>query len=286
MSLAFTADVWHLPAYCARRDVEDDAMMDVSQSGKFTCFDSLAREQLASDELVVQVEDELEQSRIVVIRNFPGLSDDELRMFIHKFGYVRHASPRDVPLHGVRELRGGAGRANPLKDWRLDQACFPQPAKDVLVYCVESSRSPVCAHFCDLQDVLECVPERILRPLRGSSVVYSETMEAELQHKEVEHPLIFQNWRTGRESVYLSERELVRFVGVESALEKELRSTLAGLIAGGDFTTSHSWMRGDIVMFDAAVTLFRCGEGAHGSLPHLKLLNTIFEFSNPRIAHG
>jgi len=103
----------------------------------------------------------------------------------------------------------------------------------------------------------------------GTKVVITDELRKKVPDRE--HPVIRTHPRTGRKTIFVSEGHTSRIVGMDPAESKKLLWELFEHMRKPEFLYSHSWEKGDFVVWDNAATQHRAT--ADYKLPLRRLMN-------------
>ena len=138
--------------------------------------------------------------------------------------------------------------------------------------------------FCDTRAAYDALPDARKRQLEGlvalHSIIYSReqtgftewTEEARAALHPVPQPLVFQNPRTGRKSLYLASH-IAEIVGWPTGQARELVGELMEHATQPRFVHAHPWSEGDLVIWDDRATMHR--RAAYDDLNEERRLLTI-----------
>jgi taurine dioxygenase len=199
-----------------------------------------------------------------------SLTDDDLVLFGATVGNgnlersartISHA--RDCPYvsyltnlmdeHG--HPLGFAG--NDTDFWHSDQEFRESPATLAALYCEMPATSGGSTSFASTElghlGVTETEADRL-------SALWSTRRPAathdNVKHVEVAHPVVLRSPTTDARFLYHSENTL-RFLGLPEMESQRLKSELLQAILAADNIYSHSWRRGDLVLYDNTQLLHR-----------------------------
>lgn len=89
----------------------------------------------------------------------------------------------------------------------------------------------------------------------GTKVEITEELRRRIPDKE--QPVIRTHPRTGRKALYVSEGHTTHIVGLSETESRDLLLSLFEHLRSPEFLYSHSWTKGDLVMWDNAATQHR-----------------------------
>ena len=144
--------------------------------------------------------------------------------------------------------------------WHSDKAHYPVPALLTMLFALELPPSGGETEFANMEQAYAALPEAMKRRLEGLRVeqdfeyamrkVGKELTEVErLAVPTVVHPLVRTHPETGRRSLYLGMYSRA-VVGMPDAEGQALIKELLDFATGPQFTFSHHWELGDLVLWD------------------------------------
>jgi len=105
----------------------------------------------------------------------------------------------------------------------------------------------------------------------GTKVEITEELRKRIPDRE--QPVVRTHPRTGRKALYVSEGHTTKIVGMEEAESRDLLMSLWEHMRRPEFVYSHSWEKGDLVMWDNPATQHRAT--ADYKLPLKRLMNRV-----------
>ncbi len=237
---------------------------------------------------VAEIWKALDENLVLLFRGHKDPSDEDLLAFgkifghIPKTGLTTGANPKhneiliisNIVENGQKIGVGDAGWMN----WHTDYSFRPRVSQIGFLSAVEL---PVHGGgqtmFTDMYSVFESLPadlqERLLtyRARHALRSGYEDNIEEEYQGEvsigespdqpapedgtSTIHPLIAQNPRTGRRSVYVNPLNTKRILELKPAESRELLESLFARAGEPALTYTHTWLPGDIVMWDQLGTV-------------------------------
>jgi taurine dioxygenase len=224
------------------------------------------------------------QTRLVIIVRGQRLSDPELLAFSRQFGELDPPGPSpygvqlneafpeinvisNVVENGTPIGILGAGEAV----WHADMTYIEVPPKAAVLYALEVPTSGGGnTHFADMFAAYAALPALLKTAIEGKVAIHDASRNSAGQlrqgYREVtdirqavgaRHPLVRTHPETGQKAMFLGRRPNSYIVGMELAASEELLDALWAHATAGQFTLSHAWQVGDVLMWNNLAVLHR-----------------------------
>lgn len=265
--------------------------------------DSLAFDEISFD----VVRRALWQYRVLLISGGP-YSDLELVSFAERFGTLvtlyEHSTtvpgyPGIVRVSNVEEQGVPIGLAGSQEiPWHHDHSYLTCPAKDSFLQAEEIPANPPQTHFVDMAAVLQSLPESTVKQISQLRAVH-HIDEREIDKREISsdvtpeygdstnvlaqeriasqratHPLVVQHPDSGLASLYISPLATHDIVGKSREQSRLILQPLFEQAFRPEFIYSHSWSKGDLVVWDTISTLHRRDAFLASSRRNMKQMST------------
>ncbi|MEK9661462.1 MAG: TauD/TfdA family dioxygenase, partial [Alphaproteobacteria bacterium] len=165
---------------------------------------------------------------------------------------------------------GGLGDSEVI--WHTDMSSYDAPPNQTILYALEVPGAGGATSFCDMYRALDTLPDTLRRRIDGLSMKHDAIIDAagfvrprfaHLVDADPEdmpgavHPLICTHPDTGRDCLYLGRRSNARLLGVSRAESDELLAELWERATQPALTWTHTWQRGDLLMWDNRCVMHR-----------------------------
>ena len=163
--------------------------------------------------------------------------------------------------------------------WHYDQIYLERPAVGSLLYSVKIPPAGGNTYFADMHAAYEALPEETRNRIEGRTAIqsyeafnrmYSEpTSKAQKKRTpDVEHPMVRTHPYTGRRALYICPGMTTQIVGLEKDESDALLAELFEWCVKPEFVYTHSWRKGDALLWDNACTMHRRDpfDGRHARL--------------------
>jgi taurine dioxygenase len=160
----------------------------------------------------------------------------------------------------------GAGEAT----WHTDMSYLERPPKASMLHSVEIPSSGGNTWLAGMCAALEAMPAELRRQVVGRRIKHDGTFNSAgfLRQGLVEsndpmtspgtfHPIICRHEDTGRDVLYLGRRRNAYIEGMAVEQSEQLLDELWAFVTQPQFTYSHEWRVGDLLMWDNRSTLHR-----------------------------
>jgi taurine dioxygenase len=211
------------------------------------------------------------------------LSDPDLIAFSHRFGDLDHAPIQEngqrfvdgrpeiyvvsnVIENGVAIGSLGAGEAV----WHTDMSYLPAPPKASMLFALEIPPSGGDTSFCDMYAAFETLPAGLRDRALGMRVKHDGTYNSggyvrqgvtptddPRQAPGTLHPLVCTHPESGRRMLYLGRRRMAWIEGLDLAASEALLDEIWAHATRPEFSFTHRWRVGDLVLWDNRCTMHR-----------------------------
>ena len=202
----------------------------------------------------------------VVLFRGQNLCDEELVRFTAYFGkpvpHVRKQRPRKVEevflISNIEENGEPIGElGDELIPFHSDLSYLERPGNLSVLYAVELPATGGQTQWCNCTAAYAARDDTMKRKLKGMRAVHRHHVEAQNPVVHIAHPIVRTHPETGRRSLYVGPH-LTRYVaGVDRAEGDALLAVLYAHIEQPQFTWTHEWRIGDVVLFDNRPTMHR-----------------------------
>ena len=237
---------------------------------------------------------------VVSIRD-QALSDADLVAFGRRFGDLQVSDPLPSPLANEGRVRQGRGderfpevtvvsnvveggvAIGGLGDgeviWHTDMSSRESPPNQTILYAIEVASSGGETAFLNMYAAYDGLPPDLKARAATLTLKHDATVDAagyprrkfrDSAHLDVTsspgfaHPLVRTHPETGRNSLYLGRRSRAHLVGLSIAESEALLDRIWAHATQPQFTWSHRWRQGDLVMWDNRCTMhYRTPFGAN-----------------------
>jgi taurine dioxygenase len=207
-----------------------------------------------------------DEHRLLLFRN-QHLSEATQVAFAKSFGPISRRSPamrhRDTINVSNTDPAGVLGTGELL--FHSDNTFFREPLQAIGLYGIEVPPEGGDTLFSNCQKVFEAMPPDLQRTLGGltsyqvfdyNSRDYNKRLTLDRAPPDAPraiHPLIWDEPKSGRRTLFFSEHTTARINEVDPAEEAALFATLRAFISDPRFTYRHKWSAGDFIFWDNVV---------------------------------
>jgi alpha-ketoglutarate-dependent 2,4-dichlorophenoxyacetate dioxygenase len=168
--------------------------------------------------------------------------------------------------------------------WHTDHTYLPRRARYSFLQAEIVPEEGGGTDFCNTRAAYDALPQATKQRLEGlvalHSLLYSRevagftdwTEEQRAALPPIPQPLIFQNPRTGRKSLYIASH-IGEIVGMPTAEARQLAGELIAFATQPQFVYSHRWRPGDIAVWDDRATMHR--RAPYDDLNQMRKLHTM-----------
>jgi taurine dioxygenase len=212
-----------------------------------------------------------------------NLSDLDLITFSRRFGDLDHAPVQEngqrfvdgmpeiyvvsnVIENGVAIGSLGAGEAV----WHTDMSYLPAPPKASMLFALEVPPAGGDTSFCDMYAAFEALPANLRDRALGLRVKHDGTYNSggyvrqgvtptgdPRQAPGTLHPLVCTHPESGRRMLYLGRRRMAWIEGLDLPESEALLDEIWMHATRPEFSFTHSWRVGDLVLWDNRCTMHR-----------------------------
>lgn len=212
-----------------------------------------------------------------------ALSDPELVAFSRRFGDLDHAPIQEngqrfvdgrpeiyvvsnVIENGVAIGSLGAGEAV----WHTDMSYLPAPPKASMLFALEIPPRGGDTSFCDMYAAFETLPAGLRDRALGLRVKHDGTYNSGGYVRQgvsptddpreapgTLHPLVCTHPESGRRMLYLGRRRMAWIEGLDLAASEALLDDIWAHATRPEFSFTHRWRVGDLVLWDNRCTMHR-----------------------------
>ncbi len=220
---------------------------------------------------------------LVVLFRGQELTDEDLIRFSRRFGELDWAPVQETGrrfVEGYPEIYvvsnviengvpiGSLGSGEAV--WHTDMSYLEIPPKASMLYALVTPPSGGDTYFCSMYAVHDSLPGALRQRISGLSLKHDATynsggyirqgmaaVDDPVTSPGVYHPLVTTHAETGRRSLYLGRRRNAHIGGLTLAESESLLDELWQYATRDEFTWSHQWQAGDLVLWDNRCTMHR-----------------------------
>ena len=212
------------------------------------------------------------------------LSPDNLVAFSRRFGDLDHAPvmeegktavsgyPEIYIVSNIKDKDGkaigslGAGEAV----WHTDMSYLPNPPDISMLYALEVPLEGGDTSLCSMAAAHDELPTDLRKKIAGLSIKHDGTFNSggylrqgvredrdPMTCEGQPHPVVCAHPRTGRPVLYLGRRRNAYIMGLERQKSEDLLNTLWEFATLPDYTYTHRWRVGDLLMWNNRATMHR-----------------------------
>jgi taurine dioxygenase len=212
-----------------------------------------------------------------------AISDDQLIAFSRRFGDLDLAPIQEngrrfvdghpeiyvvsnVVVDGVVIGSLGAGESV----WHTDMSYLEEPPQASILYALEIPSEGGDTSFCNMYAALAAMPDDLRRRVSGLRIKHDGTYNsggylrsgvAATDDPRISpgavHPLICTHPESGRQMLYLGRRRNAYLVGLPLEESEALLDALWAHVEASEFSWTHRWRVGDLVLWDNRCTMHR-----------------------------
>ncbi len=230
-----------------------------------------------SDEMIVSVRALWRKHKLLLFRG-QELEEAHLVKFSRNFGpleihlrreYLSREHPEVLLVSNVKQSGKPLGILSDREvGWHYDQIYLERPAVGSLLYSVKIPPAGGNTYFADMHAAYEALPDETRRRIEGRQAVqsyeafnrvYSEPTSKEQKQKtpDVNHPMVRTHPYTGRKALYICPGMTTQIVGLGEEESDALLAELFEWCTRPEFVYTHSWRKGDALLWDNACTMHR-----------------------------
>jgi taurine dioxygenase len=212
------------------------------------------------------------------------LSPDNLVAFSRRFGDLDHAPvmeegktavsgyPEIYIVSNIKDKDGkaigslGAGEAV----WHTDMSYLPNPPDISMLYALEVPPEGGDTSLCSMAAAHDELPTDLREKVAGLSIKHDGTFNSggylrqgvredsdPMTCEGQPHPVVCAHPRTGRPVLYLGRRRNAYIMGLERQKSENLLNILWEFATLPDYTYTHRWRVGDLLMWNNRATMHR-----------------------------
>ena len=212
------------------------------------------------------------------------LSPDDLVAFSKRFGDLDHAPimengktavsgyPEIYIVSNIKDDTGkaigslGAGEAV----WHTDMSYLDNPPDISMLYALEVPPAGGDTSLCSMAAAHDELPDNLREKVAGLSIKHDGTFNSggylrqgvredsdPMTCEGQPHPVVCAHPRTGRPVLYLGRRRNAYVMGLERQESEDLLDTLWEFATLSEYTYTHQWRVGDLLMWDNRATMHR-----------------------------
>ena len=212
------------------------------------------------------------------------LSPDNLVAFSRRFGDLDHAPvmeegktavsgyPEIYIVSNIKDKDGkaigslGAGEAV----WHTDMSYLPNPPDISMLYALEVPPEGGDTSLCSMAAAHDELPTDLREKVAGLSIKHDGTFNSggylrqgvredsdPMTCEGQPHPVVCAHPRTGRPVLYLGRRRNAYIMGLGRQKSEDLLDTLWEFATLPDYTYTHRWRVGDLLMWNNRATMHR-----------------------------
>jgi alpha-ketoglutarate-dependent taurine dioxygenase len=234
------------------------------------------------DTAFTQVMEAWHQHSVVWFRGQP-LSDQQLIAFSRRLGDLDWAPIQEngrrfvegMPeIYIVSNVKVNGEAIGSLGDgeavWHTDMSYLDLPPKASLLYSLEVPPAGGNTSFCSMYAIYDALPAALKVRVRDLKIKHDGTYNSGGYVREgvapsddprtspgAVHPLVCTHPDTGRRMLYLGRRRNAYLVGLDLKQSEVLLAELWSFVDRPEFTFTHVWRVGDLVLWDNRCTMHR-----------------------------
>ena len=199
---------------------------------------------------------------------FPNqrISQRDLVRFTNYFGravpHVRAQPEREVEeifiISNVKENGEPIGAlGNAELSFHSDLSYMPQPGTISMIYAIEIPSEGGNTHWCSGTAAYAALSPEMKARLAGLRAVHRHYVEEQNPPVPASHPVVCTHPQTGRKTLYVGPHLTKYVVGVAEQESDRILGGLFDQVVRPEFTYSHRWAVGDLVVWDNRCTMHR-----------------------------
>jgi taurine dioxygenase len=222
------------------------------------------------------------QHSVVLFRG-QSLSDQQLIAFSRRLGDLDWAPVQEngrrfvegMPeIYIVSNVKVNGEAIGSLGDgeavWHTDMSYLDMPPKASLLYALEVPPAGGNTSFCSMYAIYDALPTALKAPIRDLKIKHDGTYNSGGYVRQgvtptddprtspgAVHPLVCAHPDTGRRMLYLGRRRNAYLVGLDLNESEALLDELWSFVDRPEFSFSHVWRVGDLVLWDNRCTMHR-----------------------------
>jgi len=212
------------------------------------------------------------------------LSPDDLVAFSRRFGDLDHAPIMEngktavagyPEIYIVSNIKDGDGKAIGSLGageavWHTDMSYLDNPPDISMLYALEVPPAGGDTSLCSMTSAHDELPAHLREKVTGLSIKHDGTFNSggflrqgvredsdPMTCEGQPHPVICAHPRTGRPVLYLGRRRNAYVMGLERQESEDLLDALWEFATLSEYTYTHQWRVGDLLMWDNRATMHR-----------------------------
>ena len=214
-----------------------------------------------SDQTVTALKSAFYQHSVLIFRNQTLTEDDQVRFTKHFCNPVAH--PTNTKNVGSRpEItiisntdEGALGNAE--VHFHADLIFLDKPGTVSVLYCLETPDKGGNTYWTGNIAAYEALDNKMKHRLANLQIAYIHSRPEYNQPEPPHHPIVITHPEANRKSLYFSPNHAKRIEGISASESNDLISFLTHHLTNTQFTLSHHWHPGDLIMWDNRCTMHR-----------------------------
>jgi len=221
--------------------------------------------QALNDVTVAQVRQALLDYCVIYFRNQTLNDVDQIR-FTNYFGkaveHVRKQREREYKeiflISNVKENGEEIGAlGNHEVSFHSDLSYLKHPGTLSTLYAVELPATGGGTQWCNCYAAYDALDEDMKARLKGLRAVHRHYVEEQNPPELIDHPVVRTHPDTGRKSLYVGPHLTKYIVGLDRNEGDALLQMIYDHVSKPEFSWTHQWQLGDLVMWDNRPTMHR-----------------------------
>ena len=202
---------------------------------------------------------------VIFFRNQNLTEEDQIR-FTDYFGraveHVRKQLEREhKEIFIVSNIKENGQPIGALGDGEItfhsDLSYLKHPGTISVLYAIEIPSTGGGTQWCNCYAAYEALDGNMKKRLSGLRAVHRHYVEEQNPPEHVDHPVVRTHPETGRQSLYVGAHLTKYILDMPTAESDALLNTLCKHTARPEFSWTHTWHVGDLVMWDNRPTMHR-----------------------------
>ena len=214
-----------------------------------------------SNETVTQLQTAFHEHSVLIFHNQILTEDDQVRFTRYFCDPVQH--PTNTTNRGSRPeitiisntKEGALGNAE--VNFHADLIFLPTPCTVSALYCLETPDHGGNTYWTGNIAAYEALDTDMQNRLEGLEIAYIHSRPEYNPPKPPRHPLVTTHPESKRKSLYFSPNHAKWIEGLPDPESQELITYLSAHLTSDQFTLSHHWHPGDLVIWDNRCTMHR-----------------------------